>query len=122
MKTKFEALMSVLPKKVFLVMAVLVTLAIVIDSALNASHVMVFFSLIFLAILFSSLYVKSEKHKLGVSISCLLLGCIYLVFHPDGFTWWRFSIYSLAFFVSGLLFLASWLETKHFLHRHSPAG
>jgi len=108
-----------LSKKVFLVMAVLVTLGIAIDSAFHASHVMVFFSLIILSVLFSSIYFESEKHKLGVSITCLVLGSIYLAFYPIDFTWWRFTFYSVPLYVSGLFFMASWWMSRHAHHRPS---
>jgi intracellular septation protein A len=118
MKTQLDVLMSKLPKKVFLVMAVLVTLCIAVDSAFQASHIMVFFSLIILSVLFLSLYAESEHHKLAVSIICLVLGSIYLVFHPVDFTWWRISFYSVPLFLSGILFLASWIVTRHIHHKH----
>jgi len=119
MKTQLNVLMSKLPKKIFLVMAVLVTLCIAVDSAFHASHIMVFFSLIILSVLFFSLYVESEHHKLAVSITCLLLGSIYLVFHPVDFTWWRISFYSAPLYLSGILFLTSWILTRHIHHKHS---
>jgi len=119
MKTQFDVLMSKLPKKFFLVMAVLVTLCIVIDSAFHASHVMVFFSLIILSVLFLSMYAESEHHKLAVSITCLLLGSIYLAFYPVDFTWWRFSFYSVPLYLSGILFMISWLTHRHVYHKHS---
>jgi len=100
-------------------MAVLVTLCIAIDSAFHASHIMVFFSLIILSALFFSLYVESEHHKLAVSITCLVLGSIYLAFHPVDFTWWRISFYSVPLYLSGLLFLASWLATRYIHHNHN---
>lgn len=99
-------------------MAFLVTLCIAIDSALNASHVMVFFSLIILSILFFSLYEESDKHKLGVSIACLILGSIYLVFYPIDFTWWRFSLYSGTLYVLAISFFVSWMITRHLHHTH----
>jgi hypothetical protein len=119
MKTQLNILMSKLPKKIFLVMAVLVTLCIAVDSAFHASHIMVFFSLIILSVLFFSLYVESEHHKLAVSITCLVLGSIYLVFHPVDFTWWRISFYSVPLYLSGILFLLSWVVTRHIHHKHS---
>ncbi len=119
MKTQIDVLLSKLPKKVFLAMAVLVTLSIAIDSAFHASHIMVFFSLIIFSVLFFSLYIESEHHKLGVSISCLLLGSIYLVFHPIDFSWWRFTFYSLPLYLSGILFLTSWLVSRHHPHKQS---
>jgi len=119
MKTQLNVLMSKLPKKIFLVMAVLVTLCIAVDSAFHASHIMVFFSLIILSVLFFSLYVESERHKLAVSITCLILGSIYLVFHPVDFTWWRISFYSVPLYLSGILFMASWLITRHIHHNQS---
>ncbi len=100
-------------------MAVLVILCIAIDSAFHASHVMVFFSLIVLSILFFSLYVESDKHKLGVSITCLILGSIYLAFYPVDFTWWRFTFYSATLYISGIFFLVSWIVNRHLLHGHS---
>ena len=118
MKTKPDVLMSKLPKKVFLVMAVLVTLCIAVDSAFHASHIMVFFSLIILSVLFFSLYVESEHHKLAVSITCLVLGSIYLVFHPVDFTWWRISFYSVPLYLSGILFLTSWILTRYIHQKH----
>jgi phosphotransferase system glucose/maltose/N-acetylglucosamine-specific IIC component len=119
MKTQFDVLMSKLPKKFFLVMAVLVTLCIVIDSAFHASHVMVFFSLIILSVLFLSMYAESEHHKLAVSIICLVLGSIYLAFYPVDFTWWRFSFYSVPLYLSGILFMVSWVVTRHAHQKHS---
>jgi hypothetical protein len=118
MKTQIDLLISRLPKKVFLVLSVLVTICIVIDSAFHASHVMVFFSLIVLSILFFTIYAESDRHKLGVSIACLLLGSIYLAFYPIDFTWWRFSIYSVSLYVAGILFLVSWLLARHLHHGH----
>jgi len=118
MKTNFDLVMSNMPRKVFLVLAVMVTLCIAIDSAFHASHIMVFFSLVILSLLFFSLYIESEKHKLGVSITCLVLGSIYLVFYPVDFTWWRFTFYSVPMYLAGLLFLASWLINRHLHHRH----
>lgn len=119
MKTKIDLLLSKLPQKFFLVMAVLVTLAIAIDSAFHASHIMVFFSLIFLSFLFFSMYVESEHHKLGVSITCLILGSIYLAFYPIDFTWWRFTFYSVPLYLAGILFLISWLITRYVHHKNS---
>lgn len=119
MKTQFDLLLSKLPKRFFLAMAVLVTLSIAIDSAFHASHIMVFFSLIILSILFFSLYVESEYHKLGVSITCLVLGSIYLAFYPIDFTWWRFTFYSVPLYLAGILFLASWFVSKHNQHKQS---
>jgi hypothetical protein len=119
MKTQTEMIISKLPKKFFFVMAVIVTLSIVIDSAFHASHIMVFFSILFLSALFLSMYAESERHKLGVSITCLILGSIYLAFYPIDFTWWRFTFYSVPLYLSGLLFLLSWLQTKHMHHKHS---
>jgi hypothetical protein len=122
MKTQINLLISRLPKKVFLILAALVTLCIVVDSAFHASHIMVFFSLIVLTILFSTIYAESEHHKLGVSITCLLLGSIYLVFNPVDFTWWRFSFYSLPLYLAGILFLVSWVFTRHIHHSHRGIG
>ena len=118
MKTQLDIIMSKLPKKFFLAMAILVTTVIAIDSAFHASHIMVFFSLIILSVLFLSMYAESDHHKLGVSITCLLLGSIYLAFYPIDFTWWRFSFYSVPLYLSGILFLASWMVTRHAHHKH----
>ena len=122
MKTHLDYLLSELPKKILLVMAVLVTLCIAIDGALHASHIMVFFSLIILSALFFSLYIKSERHKLGVSITCLILGSIYLTLYPIDFTWWRFSFYSGTLYFAAILFFTSWLLTRHFHHAHDKPG
>ena len=122
MKAQLDLLISKLPRKILLILAVLVTLCIAIDSALHASHVMVFFSLIILSILFFTLYIESEKHKLGVSITCLILGSIYLAFYPIDFTWWRFSLYSGTLYFSAILFFTSWLLTRHFHHAHDKSG
>jgi len=119
MKTQLDVIMSKLPKKFFLTMAVMVTLSIVIDSAFHASHVMVFFSLIILSVLFLSMYAESEHHKLGVSITCLVLGSIYLAFYPIDFSWWRFSFYSVPLYLSGILFMVSWLVNRHVHHKHN---
>lgn len=119
MKTQIDNLLSKLPKKFFLLMAVLVTISIAIDSAFHASHIMVFFSLIILSILFFSLYVESEYHKLGVSITCLVLGSIYLAFYPIDFTWWRFTFYSVPMYLAGMFFLASWFVSRHNQHKES---
>ena len=97
-------------------MAVLITLCIAIDSALNASHIMVFFSLIILSILFFSIYFESEQHKLGVSITCVILGSLYIAVNPIDFTWWRFSMYSVTLYFSAILFFASWLITRKWHH------
>ena len=61
---KIQLDMLKLPKKVFLVMAVLVTLGIAIDSAFHASHVLVFFSLIILSVLFfkASWWISRHAH------------------------------------------------------------
>ena len=118
MKAQPDIIMSKLPKKFFLAMAVLVTLSIALDSAFHASHVMVFFSLIILSVLFLSMYAESDHHKLGVSITCLLLGSIYLAFYPIDFTWWRFTFYSVPLYLSGILFLASWMVTRHVHQKH----
>jgi hypothetical protein len=118
MKAQFDIIMSKLPKKFFLVMAVLVTIGIAIDSAFHASHIMVFFSLIILSVLFLSMYAESEHHTLGVSIICLILGSIYLAFYPIDFTWWRFTFYSVPLYLAGLVFLASWMVTRHAHHKH----
>jgi hypothetical protein len=119
MKTHPDKIMSELPKKFFFVMALIVTLSIVIDSAFHASHIMVFFSILFLTVLFLSMYAESERHKLGVSITCLILGSIYLAFYPIDFTWWRFTFYSVPLYLSGLLFLVSWITTRHIHHNNS---
>jgi hypothetical protein len=119
MKTQFDIIMSKLPKMFFLAMAILVTLSIAIDSAFHASHIMVFFSLIILSVLFLSMYAESDHHKLAVSITCLILGSIYLAFYPIDFTWWRFSFYSVPLYLSGILFLASWMVTRHVNHTQS---
>ena len=121
MKAQLDLLISRLPQKILLLMAVLVTLCIAIDSALHTSHVMVFFSLIILSILFYSLYIESENHKLGVSIACLILGSIYLAFYPIDFTWWRFSVYSGTLYFSAILFFTSWLVTRHLHHTHDKS-
>jgi hypothetical protein len=122
MKSQPDLILSRLSKKTLLVMAVLVTLCIAIDSALHASHIMVFFSMIILSVLFFSLYTESEKHKLGVSITCLILGSLYLAFYPVDFTWWRFSFYSGTLYFSAILFFASWMLTRHFHHMHDKPG
>ena len=121
MKAQLESMMAKLPKKFFLAMAVLVTLSIAIDSAFHASHIMVFFSLIILSLLFFSLYVESEYHKLGVSITCLVLGSIYLAFYPIDFTWWRFSFYSVPLYLAGIVFMASWMISRHSHQKHDEA-
>jgi hypothetical protein len=117
MKTQFEQLIARLPRKIFLVMAALVTACIAIDSAFHASHIMVFFSLIVLSVLFLSLYAESEHHKLAVSLICLMLGTVYLLFYPVDFTWWRFTFYSVPMYICGFIFLLSWLYTSHMHHR-----
>ena len=122
MKTQPDLLISGLARKILLAMAVLITLCITIDGALHASHIMVFFSLIILSILFFSLYVESDKHKLGVSITCLILGSIYLAFYPIDFTWWRFSFYSGTLYFSAILFFASWMLTRHLHHKDDKSG
>ena len=118
MKTQTDLLISRLPGKIFLAMAVMVTLCIAIDSALNASHIMVFFSLIILSILFITIYIESEKHKLGVTISCLIIGSLYLILNLVDFIWWRFIFYSGALYISAILFFTSWLITRHWHHTH----
>lgn len=118
MKTQFENLIAILPKRIFLVMAALVTGCIAVDSAFHGSHVMVFFALIVLSVLFLSLYAESEKHKLAVSITCLVLGSIYLALYPVDFTWWRFSFYTITLYISGIIFLLSWLYSRH-MHHHA---
>jgi len=122
MKAQPDLLISGLARKILLVMAVLITLCIAIDGALHASHIMVFFSLIILSILFFSLYIESDKHKLGVSITCLALGSIYLAFYPIDFTWWRFSLYSGTLYFSAILFFASWVVTRHLHHTQKESG
>jgi hypothetical protein len=119
MKAQTDTLLSKLPKRFFLVMAVLVAVCIAIDSAFHASHIMVFFSLIILSVLFFSMYVESEHHKLGVSIICLVLGSIYLAFYAIDFTWWRFTFYSVSLYLAGILFLVSWFVSGHLHHKHS---
>jgi hypothetical protein len=99
-------------------MSVLVTGSIAIDSAFHASHIMVFFALIVLSVLFLSLYAGSEKHKLAVSVTCLVLGSIYLAFYPIDFSWWRFSFYTIPLYISGILFLLSWMYTWN-KHHHA---
>ena len=122
MKTQIDRLISDLPRKLLVVMAFLVTLCIAIDSALNTSHIMVFFSLIILSILFFSIYTESEKHKLGVSITCLILGSLYIALNPIDFTWWRFSLYSGTLYFSAILFFAGWMLTRHFHQTHKESG
>ena len=117
MKTQFDQIIVRLPKKIFLVMAALVTVCIAIDSAFHASHIMVFFSLIVLSVLFLTLYAESDKHKLGVSITCLVLGSIYLFFYPLDFSWWRFSFYSVLLWICGIVFLLSWIYTRFIQHK-----
>jgi predicted neutral ceramidase superfamily lipid hydrolase len=121
MKDQIDLLVSRLAKRILLVLAVLVTLCIAVDGALHTSHIMVFFSLIILSALFYALYVGSEKHKLGVSLTCLVLGSIYLAFYPLDFTWWRFSAYSGTLYLAAILFFASWLLAKHW-HRTGHTG
>ena len=122
MKANTDILMARIARSILLGIAVLVILAIAVDSALHASHVMVFFSLVILSILFLTLYVESEKHKLGVSIACLVLGGIYISFYPLDFTWWRFSLYSATLFLAAVLFFASWLAARYWHHRHDGTG
>ena len=121
MKARYEKMFSLWPRRILLALAVLVTLCIAVDGALHASHIMVFFSLIILSALFYSLYIGSEKHKLGVSLTCLALGSIYLAFYPLDFTWWRFSAYSASLYIAAILFFASWLLTRHW-HQAKHAG
>jgi hypothetical protein len=83
---------------------------------------MVFFSLIILSALFFTLYEESEKHMLGVSITCLVLGSIYLTFYPFDDTWWRFSFYTVPLYISGILFLAGWLMTRKRHHSHDGSN
>ena len=113
MKAQIDLMASRFPKKVFLVMAILVTLGIAVDSAFNASHVMVFFSLILLSVLFFTLYSEAEKHQLGVSLTCIVLGSLYLIFFRIDFSWWRFSLYTVPLYVSGIVFMASWIMKQH---------
>jgi hypothetical protein len=115
MKSFQEIMVHELPRRLFLVMAILITIAIVIDAALHTSHIMVFFALIVLSILFYSIYVESEKHSLGASIVCLILGSLYLAFSKD-FSWDRFLLYTATFYISAISFLASWLITKQTHH------
>ncbi len=118
MNTQADSQISKLPKKILLVLAVLFTLCIAIDEALHASHIMVFFSLIILTVLFFLIYEESERHKLGVSIACLVLGSIYLVLYPVDFTWWRFTFYSVTLYIAAILFFSSWLVARHFHQKH----
>ena len=116
MNTHQDFLITKLPRRVLLILSVLVTLCIAVDSALHASHIMVFFSLIILTVLFFSIYIESEKHKLGVAITCLFLGSLYLVLNPIDFSWWRFSLYSATLYFAAVLFFASWLLNRHLHH------
>jgi hypothetical protein len=122
MKTQQDLLTSTLPRRVLLVLSVLVTLCIAVDSAFHASHIMVFFSLIVLTILFFSIYIESDKHKLGVAIVCLILGSLYLVFNPIDFSWWRFSLYSATLYFAAILFFASWMLNRHLHHTSHKSG
>jgi intracellular septation protein A len=116
MKTQIDRVITLASKKIFLVTAVIITLCIATDSALHASHVMVFFSLIAISGLFFALYTESEMHKLGVSLTCIVLGSLYLVFHPIDFTWWRLTFYSVALYFAAILFFISWMITKRSQH------
>lgn len=53
-------------------------IAVATDTALHASHIMVFFSMILVGALFFTQYEESEKHKFGVSMACIVLGSIYV--------------------------------------------
>ena len=117
MKPLKERVIARIPKQVLVVLAVLTTLCIAVDEALHASHIMVFFSIIILSVLFFSLYEESEKHRLGVSIVCLVLGTIYLAFDPIDFTWWRITFYSGTLYLAAILFFASWLLVRHRHHK-----
>ena len=116
MNTHQDFLITKLPRRVLLILSVLVTLCIAVDSAFHASHIMVFFSLIVLTVLFFSIYIESEKHKLGVAITCLFLASLYLVLNPIDFSWWRFSLYSATLYFAAVLFFASWLLNRHLHH------
>jgi hypothetical protein len=116
MKTQPDSFIPGFVRKLFCVLSALVTVTIAIDSALHASNIMVFLALVFLSILFFSLYIESEKHKLAVCITCLVLGSIYLAFYPVDFTWWRFSVYSGFLYLSALLFFVSWITARHLHH------
>lgn len=118
MKTRLDFLFATLPQKILLVLAVMITLAIALDSALHASHIMVFFALIILSVLFLSLYAQSERHKLGVSIASLVLGSIYLMLYSIDFSWWRFTMYTGTLYFLAALFFTSWLITRQPHHRH----
>lgn len=122
MNPHVDHLLKELPKKILLAMAVLITLTIAVDSALHASHIMVFFSLIILSALFFSLYAETERHRLGVSIACLLLGSIYIAFHGVHFSWLRFSVYSAAMYLSAIVLFASWMMMKHEHHRRDKSA
>ncbi|NVO20799.1 MAG: hypothetical protein HXX13_13950 [Bacteroidetes bacterium] len=122
MKTIRELLVSGLPRKSFLVTAILVTLGISIDTALNVSHVMVFFSLILLSALFSSLYFKSEHHPTQVGIVSIMMGIIYPMAFPNDLAWWRLSCYSIPFWITGMLFISCCLVEKHSYHGHFRAN
>lgn len=118
MKSFHDILIHELPSRIFLIMAIIITLGVVIDSALNVSHVLVFFSLIILSILFFTIYVEAEYHRLGVSLLCIALGSIYLIASGPDFVWYRFGIYTLPFYLSGILFFTSWLLDRHPHLRH----
>jgi hypothetical protein len=112
MKTGKEFFVSMLPKEILLGVGILVTLVVAVDSALNTSHILVFFSLLFLTALFFTLYEESDEHKLGVSIASLVLGSIYVVVAHAEITWVRFLVYSGTLYFIGILFFAAWLMTK----------
>ena len=118
MNTQHDLFISTLPRRILLILSVLIILCIAVDSALHASHIMVFFSLIILTVLFFSVYIESKKHKLGVAIVCLILGSLYLILNPIDFSWWRFSFYSATLYFAAILFFASWLLNRH-LHLKS---
>lgn len=116
MKTRTENHPERLPHRILSALAVLVTGTVAVDSAVNASHIMVFFSLIVLSALFFTLYEESAEHILGVSIACLVLGFIYILASRPGFTWWRLVAYSGLFFAASLLLLTIWLRLKRGHH------
>jgi hypothetical protein len=122
MKTITEVLASGIPRIVFLVTTIMATLGIAIDTALNVSHVMVFFSLILLSALFSSLYFKSQHHPVQVGIVSMMIGFIYPMALPADLAWWRLSCYSFPFWISGILFLSSVIVEKHLYRGHFRAN
>lgn len=105
--------MKWLPGRLLFAIAMMVMIAMATDAALHSSHVMVFFSMLMLGALFLTLYEESDKHKLGVSVACLVLGSIYVALYPLDFTWWRFTFYSATLYVLAILFFANWIKTKH---------